>query len=528
MSSFTENIALLVKAVRHRGEAACVEKKHAVPAKRVTLTAVLLSIAALISGCAAGPDFHRPAAPAVSGYTRKPLKVTGSSPAVPGGEGRRFVKGMDIPAQWWKLFRSQHLNKLIERALAANPTVASAQAALHQARENVKAQQAQYFPSVQVGGTANRIKEATGTISPTLNSGTPIYNLYTGQVAVSFTPDVFGANRRQVESLAAQADYQRFQLEATYLTLASNVVAAAIQEASLRAQIASTRSIIDIETRMLDITRNRLALGYVCGLDVAAQESALAQARQALPPLQMQLAQVRDQLKALTGRFPSEHMAERFDLDTLHLPAELPVSLPSRLVEQRPDVRAAEEQLHSACAQVGVAVANMLPQILLSGNLGTTATQMTDLFIPGNGFWNIGSGLTQTIFDAGALLHRKRAAEAGLEQTKAQYRDTVLTAFRDVADTLHAIESDANALLVALVAERAARKTLDITRRQYALGYTDYVALLSADQAYRQALISLVQARAARFADTAALFQALGGGWWNRSGGASARITSSR
>ncbi len=294
-------------------------------------------------------------------------------------------------------------------------------------------------------------------------------------------------------------------------------MAAAVQEASLRAQIAATQNIIEIAAKLLDIQRRHLALGYVTGLDVAAQEAALAQAQATLPPLEKQLALTRDLLAALAGRFPSEEMEEKFDLDALRLPQELPVSLPSKLVEQRPDVRAAEAQWHSASAQVGVAVANMLPQISITGAMGGTSTQIGQLFVPGNTFYNLTGSLTQTIFDAGTLLHKKRAAEAGLDQAAAQYRSTVINAFQNVADTLHALQSDADALKAAVAAERAAWRTLDLTRRQLELGSVNYPAVLAAEQAWQQALINLAQARANRFADSAALFMALGGGWWNRS-----------
>src|SRR5208283_3732160 len=297
-------------------------------------------------------------------------------------------------------------------------------------------------------------------------------------------------------SLTAQADFQRFQLEATYLTLTSNVVAAAIQEASLRSQISATLSIIKIESDMLDQLRRQFELGYAAGLDVAAQEAALAQVQQTLPPLQNQLAQTRDLLAALAGRFPNDDLEEKFAFAALSLPQELPVSLPSKLVEQRPDVRAAEEQLHSASAQVGVAVAAMLPNITLSGNLGSTATGISQLFTPGTGFWSLAGNLTQPIFQGGTLLHRKRAAEAGLDQAAAQYRATVIAAFQNVADSLHALRSDADALKAATAFEQAAKRSLDLARSQFDLGYTNYLSLLSAEQAYQQATINIAQAKA--------------------------------
>ena len=484
------------------------------------------SLLALVSGCVVGPDFHRPQAPAAAGYTAQPLTATASSPDVAGGEEQRFVKDMDIPRKWWALFESPPLNGLIERSIKANPTIDAAKAALRQARENVAVQRSFFYPTVQANGSASPQKDPIETLAPALSSGASYFTLYTAQLTVSYMPDVFGLNRRQVESLAAQAEFQLFQLEAAYLTLSSNVVAAAVQEASLRAQIAATHSIIEIAEKLLDIQRRHLALGYATGLDVAAQEAALAQVQATLPPLEKQLALTRDLLAALAGRFPGEEMEEKFDLDALSLPQELPVSLPSKLVEQRPDVRAAEAQWHSASAQVGVAVANRLPQINITGSMGGTSTQIANLFVPGATFYNITGSLTQTIFDAGALLHKNRAAQAALDQAAAQYRSTVINAFQNVADTLHALQSDADALRAAVAAERAARRTLDITRRQLELGSVNYQAALAAEQAWRQAMINLAQARANRFADSAALFMALGGGWWNPAGAAAAQPAS--
>jgi len=479
----------------------------------VLMFTVHCSLLAVLAGCVLGPNFHRPEAPAAADYASKPPAATASSPSVPGGEEQRFINGMDIPQQWWTLFESPPLNALIEKSIEANPTLDAAKAALRQARELAAAQRGLFYPTVQGNASASRQKNATETISPTLTSGEAYFSLYTGQLTISYMPDVFGLNRRQVESLDAQAEFQFFQLKAAYLTLTSNVVTAAVQEASLRAQIEATRRIIEAATKLLDIMRRDFALGYVTGLDVAAQEAALAQVQATLPPLEKQLALTRDMLAALAGRFPGEEMAEKFDLDAMRLPRELPLSLPSKLVEQRPDMRAAEASWHSACAQVGVAAANMLPQISITGAMGGTSTQLGSLFVPGNQFWNITGGVTQTIFDAGTLLHKKRAAEAALEQAAAQYRSTVLNAFQNVADTLHAIEEDANALKAAVEAERAARRSFDLTARQLELGYVNYPAVLLAEQAWRQAVISLVQARAGRFTDSAALFMALGGGW---------------
>ena len=444
----------------------------------MTIYRPIIILCLLLAGCAVGPDFQRPVAPNVDRYTPQPLPGQMASVAVKGGEVQRFVQDMDIPGQWWTLFHSKPLNDLIAQALKANPDTGAAQAALRVAWENVHAQQGAFFPSVEANFNPTRQQVSSQLASP-LASGSNIFSLHTAQVSVSYVPDVFGGNRRQVESLKAQADSQRFQLEATYLTLTSNIVAAAIQEAAFRGQIAATKRIIEIQSRLLELLQRQYALGQVAVLDVAAQEAALAQVQATLPPLEKQLAQQRDLLARLVGRFPNETLDGEFELSSLQLPQELPVSLPSKLVAQRPDVRSAEEQLHSASAEIGVSIANRLPNISLSANAGSSATAINQLFTSGTGFWALAGNLTQPIFQGGTLLHRQRAAEAAYDQAAAQYRSVVLTAFQNVADTLHAIRYDADALKAAVAAERAADKSLSIARRQLELGDISYLAILN-------------------------------------------------
>jgi NodT family efflux transporter outer membrane factor (OMF) lipoprotein len=469
----------------------------------------------LLAGCAVGPNFNKPAAPNVPGYTPTPVSTTSNTPNVSGGEEQHFVQGQDISGEWWTLFHSQPLSDLVEQSLKANPDLKAAQAALVVARENVLAQRGAYYPSVTGGFSATRAKSSSD-LSPVTNTSVLNYSLYTPEVSVSFVPDVFGLNRRTVESLQAQEQQARFALAATHITLSSNIVAAAIQEASLRAQIDATQKLIKINTNMLDILRTQFVNGYVGRLDVAAQESQLAQVAATLPPLLKQLAQQRDLLAVLSGGFPSQDLPEKFELSSLQLPQELPVSLPSQLVEQRPDVRQAEENLHSASAQIGIAVANRLPNFALTADAGSMAVVLGHLFAGGTGFWDVGASVTQPLFEGGTLLHRERAARAAYTQAAEQYRSTVITAFQNVADTLNALAQDADGLKTAASAADAAKVTLDLTTRQLHVGYVNYLALLSAEQSYQQALINLAQAQANRYADTAALFQALGGGWWHR------------
>ncbi|HEY6458403.1 MAG TPA: efflux transporter outer membrane subunit [Steroidobacteraceae bacterium] len=469
----------------------------------------------LTAGCAVGPDFKRPAAPDVSGYTTQPLETTAATQNLSGGEAQRFVQGADIAADWWTLFHSTPLNELIERSLANNPDLKAAQAALSVARENVLAQRGAYYPSAAASFSASR-QQQSGEIAPAPNANLFLYDLFTPQVSVSFVPDVFGQNRRTVESLAAQEQAVRFQMMATYTTLTANVVVTVIQEASLQAQIDATRELIDIDAGMLRILHYQFSKGYVGQLDVAAQESQLAQVTATLPPLRKQEAQLRDLLAALAGRFPSQASADNFELSSLQLPQDLPVSLPSQLVAQRPDVRQADANLHAASARIGIAIANRLPNITLSANLGSTALAMNELFTAGTASWGLGVATTAPLFQGGTLLHQERAAKAAYLQASEQYRSTVLTAFENVADTLTALEQDAAGLKAAAAAADAAKTTLDLAQRQWQAGYAGYLALLTAQQGYQQARIGLVQAQAARYADTAALFQALGGGWWHR------------
>ena len=491
-------------------------RAHGMYAKRLFGTAVTLTAASLVVGCAVGPDFTRPDPPQVDRYTRQPLTSRTTSAAVAGGESQRFVQEMDIPGKWWTLFRSRGLNALIDRSLKANPTLDSAMAALRQASENVHAQEGKFFPLVQANYTPMREQIAQSVVGNEPIPGVSTFNLHTAQGLISYTFDLWGLNRRTVESLQAQAESQRFLVEAAYLTLTSNVVAAAVQEASLRDQIAATHKIIDINSDMLGILRKQFDTGYANRIDVAVQEAQLAQVRATLPPLQKQLAQQRDLLTALTGRFPSEEPPERFDLATLHLPRDLPVSLPSKLIEQRPDVRSSEELLHSASAQIGVAVANMLPDVTMTATGGYIGQALPGLISPANGFWTLAGSVTQPVFDGFTLLHLKRAAEDAYDQAAATYRSTVISALQNVADQLHALREDANALKAAAEWEHAAKISLDLSRQQMQTGYANVLLLLAAEMAYQQAVIAVVQARAARLADVVALYQALGGGWWNR------------
>ncbi|MGS0741321.1 efflux transporter outer membrane subunit [Glaciimonas sp. GG7] len=472
-----------------------------------------IALMLLLAGCTVGPAFKTPAAPdGGDSYTSSPLpQQTASSPDAVAGSAQHFAYQQDIPAQWWTLFRSVELDHMIRDALKRSPSMASAQAALRQVQENLRSQTGSLlYPNVsgQLGAGREKLNGTSGVAG--------IFNLYSASVNVSYTVDVFGANRLQLEGLQASVDFQQFQLEATYLTLTSNLVTTAIAEASLRAQLQATHEILEAQEKQLDVVEKQLNLGAIPRSTVLLQRNTVAQTRATLPPLQKALEQTRHQLSVYAGRLPSEPGLPEFDLASLQLPQDLPVSLPSVLVRQRPDIRASEALLHQASAQVGVATANLYPQINLTGSYGSSATNINKLLSPGAAMWSLFAGLTQPIFNGGALTAKKRAAAAAYDKAAADYRATVLTAFQNVADSLRALDYDAATLKQQAEVESLSRESLDLSTQQFKLGAISYLTLLDAQRTYQQARVGLVKAQAARYADSAALFQAMGGGWWNR------------
>jgi NodT family efflux transporter outer membrane factor (OMF) lipoprotein len=468
-----------------------------------------------MSGCAVGPDFEQPELPGGASFISAPLRTTAGAPTRAGAH-QRFAPASEIPPEWWALFHCRALNTLIEEAIGTNPDLEAAEATLRSAVATARAQQSSLFPLVTANFNASQNK-TPGALSPATASNALIYSLYTAQASVTYTLDVFGGVRRAVEAQDALADFQYHQYRAAYLTLAANVANAAVTEASLREQIEATQEIIRLQKETLRILRLQVEKGQTAEIDAVAQETALAQSELALPPLRKQLAQNRNLLAALIGNFPNNPPREGFRLANLHLPRELPIRLPSELVRQRPDVQAAEATLHSAEALVGVAIANRLPNFTIAANYGASSVALDKLFAPNSVFWNMAGNAAQTVFDADGLRQRQKAAEAAYEAAAASYRSTVLTAFQNVADSLRAIQYDALALAAAANAERSASEYLAITKKKLELGAANSIVLLSAQQAYQQARIAMIQAQAARLSDTIALFQALGGGWWRRS-----------
>jgi NodT family efflux transporter outer membrane factor (OMF) lipoprotein len=465
----------------------------------------IVALAAGLAGCAVGPNFQTSAAPTSTGYGP-------GEPAAP-IPGQAVERGARPAADWWRAFGSPELDALVREALAANPDLKSADAALRQAHELLAAQRGALLPGVDASYQAQRAK-TSNALSPVLaEPESPIYSLHTAQIEVSYVLDVFGGTRRAVEQAAAQAEALRFQYEAARQALIANVVAGAVQEASLRRQLEAAEAQAAALRDILAFTRRQAELGALGQADVAAAETTLAQADQAVPPLKKALEQQKTALAVLLGREAGGAPAPEIDLDRLALPKDLPLAMPAQLVRQRPDIRAAEANLHAASAAVGVAVAARLPNISLSAVAGGASPILSTLTSGGNDFWTLSAGVTQPIFEGGSLLHRQKAAEAALDQAKAQYRSTVLTALKNVADTLGALQTDSEALRAAVTADEAAQRSLLFSRRQLELGQIGGLAERSAEQAAAQARSARAAAEAARYADTAALFQAVGGDW---------------
>jgi NodT family efflux transporter outer membrane factor (OMF) lipoprotein len=475
-----------------------------------------LTAAAVLAGCTVGPDFQAPAKPDDARFTETPMPDKTASAKTIGGAAQTLQTGRDIPGDWWTLFHSPRIEAVVIQALKANPDLTAAQATLREARENQRAEQGALFPSVNASGSGTRERISPYSLGEPGGTSPP-FTLYDPSLSLSYTLDVFGGIRRQVEQLGAQVDYQRFELEATYLNLTSNVVLAALTEASLQAQIDATQDIIKIYQQSLKVTQSRFELGGVSRSDVLQQEANLASALSTLPPLQKQLEQERNQIAVYLGARPDRFSGPTVELAALTLPEDLPVSLPSNLVEQRPDIQAYEALLHAATAQVGVATANLLPQFTLSASYGREGLSLADLFTPAGIVWSLAGAVSQPVFQGGALLAKRRAAQAALDVSAAQYSSTVNNAFQAVANALVAIRRDAETLAASLQSVQAAEASLKVAQAQFQAGGITYVSVLQTEQTYQSARLSLVSAQAARFTDTVALFQALGGGWWNRS-----------
>ncbi len=476
-----------------------------------------------VGGCAVGPDFATPPAPDATTYTPEPVSERTVAADTDGGAAQHLQWGGDLPGAWWTLFGSADLSAMIDEAIANHPSIEAQQAALREAEQTLAAEQGTLFPTVS--GAADRNRSKSNPALSGFPSTVPSFfsSVYGATLTVSYNLDLWGGERRSIEGMEAARDAERYALEASVLTLTSNLANQAITVASLRAQIAATIEIERSQTDQLALIRRRFALGSLTQADVLQQEALLAATNATLPGLDQQLALAQHQLAVLRGRLPADTPPAEFDLAAFVLPGELPVSLPSSLVRQRPDIRQQEALLHQASAEIGVATANMLPQIGLSGNFGGASTALAELLHGASNTWSLTGDVGQTLFDGGTLSAKRQAARAAFDQAAANYRGVVLTAFQSVADVLTALENDARALKAQTAALAAAKASLDLTSRRYAIGAVDEVTLLAAQQSYQTAKLAQVRATASRYQDTVLLFQALGGGWWNRDAAKSLR-----
>ncbi len=480
-------------------------------ADRECLLGVVIVAALSLSGCAVGPDFKAPAGPAATGYSAQPVSRETASAPVVGGEAQHLVDA-NVPADWWHLFRSPALDALVDEALRASPSVMQAEARLRQAQAEAQAQFGYALPSVD--GTVSAVRQQINPEAFGFNTPKPgPFTLYSASVSVSYALDIFGGVRRALEASQAQVDTQRYELEAARLSLAGNVVTTAVRIAALEAQIATTQRLAAKQRKQLEITERRLSVGGVAQVDAFSQRTLVAQTDATMPPLMQQAAQQRHRLSVLLGREPGAGLPELPSLDALHLPDPLPVSLPSTLAQRRPDIRAAEAMWHEASANVGVATANLFPRITLSAGLGSETTSFRNLLGAGSSIWNLGAGLTQPIFHGGTLRAKKREAEAAYDAAGAAYKQAVLQGLQEVADALHAVNNDAQTLQARALATDQAHQTLRAAQARHAAGGISTLTLLDAQRQVDQATLQQVQSQADRLLDSAALMQALGGGW---------------
>jgi NodT family efflux transporter outer membrane factor (OMF) lipoprotein len=463
-----------------------------------------------MAGCAVGPDFVRPKPPAVTQYTHEHAPEETASAD---GQAQKFEMGAKIAGDWWRLFNSPELDAVVRKAIDENRSLQSALARLRQSQENLRAGYGVFFPQIDASFSPTRQEFSPAQFGSPASSS--IFNLFTLTGKVSYVADVFGGQRRTVENLAAQLEYQRQTARAAYLTLVGNVVNTSIAGAAYRAQIDATEQIIGFQKEQLRITQNQAQAGTVPYSNVLAIRAQLAATEATLPPLKKSLVQAQHLLTALVGQTPEQWAPPPFDLANFTLPVELPVSLPSELTRLRPDILAAEAQLHAASANIGVATAAMFPSLTLSGNYGQNSTDIASLFSASGSFWSMGANLAAPVFHGGTLWFQRRAAIQAWQASLSDYQQAVTAGFQQTADALRALEFDARTLEAQSEALETAGRTLQLVETNLRAGLVNYLQVLSANNQYQQARLGHVQAQALRLQDTTALFAALGGGWWD-------------
>jgi NodT family efflux transporter outer membrane factor (OMF) lipoprotein len=464
----------------------------------------------VVAGCSVGPNFQRPKAPSATQFT------SGSQPdktVAADGVTQRFEVGRNLVADWWRLFQSAQVDAVVSRAILRNPTLEAARASLRRSQNLMRAGYGAFFPQIdaQLGATYQQLSPLRfGQNQPAVD-----FALFTASATVSYTIDIWGGQRRQVEALGAQVEAQRYTLDGAFVMLCANVVDAMIARAGYQAQMDATRAVVDLEREQVRITEAQATGGTVPYANVLAIRSQTASTEALLPQLQLKIDQSNHLLAALVGEVPSAWSPPTVALDALSLPTDVPVSLPSKLVGQRPDILIAEALLHAANAQIGVATAAMLPNVTLSATGGWNNTGVNTLFDPGGAFWSLGGGLAQPIFHGGTLWHQRKAAIDARDQALFTYEQTVLTAFEQVADSLRALEHDAEIVKAQKEAAVTADEAVHLVEANYRAGIANYLQIIIANEQYLQAKIAYTQAAAQRMQDTVALYVALGGGWWS-------------
>lgn len=473
--------------------------------------ALTAGVAMALAGCEVGPDFARPAAPSATQYdtSADPVATVAAD-----GTSQSFTPAAEIPADWWRLFNAPQLDEMVRQGLAGSPTLAAAEATLRQSEHSLRAGEGVFFP--QIGADFGAQRERLSTTKFGEASKGSIFNLFTPEATISYTLDVFGGERRTVEALAADVDAEKNTARAAALTLASNIVNGAVAMAAYQAEIDATQEIVDLQQQQVKLSEVQAKAGTAAYASVLSLEAQLEATEAALPPLRQKLSQTDHLLAMLTGRLPAEWQPPKLGFADLTLPHVLPISLPSSLVGQRPDILNAESQMHAASAEIGVATAAMLPNFTLDGAFGFSNTSLGTLLATGGKFWSLGADVAQPIIDGGTLWFRRKATIDAYDAASADYRQTVLAAFQQVADTLRALEHDAEALAADEKALDTARRALQLVQANYRAGLATYSEVLIADAQYHQALITDIQTRATRYQDTVALFVALGGGWWTK------------
>ena len=464
---------------------------------------------ALLGGCAVGPNFVRPAAPDTDRYTHE---AQPEATVKADGQAQHFTPGTDIPADWWRLFKSPQLDAIVRQAISNNPTLQAAEASLRQSQDNLREGYGLYFPQGHAGASASR--QLTAPVQQGSQSSGSIFNLFTASGTISYTLDVFGGKRRTVEGLRAQADSQRYESKAAFLALSANVVNTSVARAAYMAQIRATEQLIELENQQLHLAETQVRAGTAPYSTVLSVRSLISATQALLAPLEQNASQAEHLLAMLEGVVPSKANLPDIDLAELSLPADLPLSLPSDLVNQRPDILSSEALMHLASANIGIATAAMFPSFSLSGTYGGASTTLANLSAVSK-FWSIGPTATTPVFQGNSLWYVRRASIDAYQQSQATYRQTVLGAFEQVADSLKALEHDAEGLQAQVEAQRAAGEALNLLQVNYRAGLVAFPDVLTADVQFHQATIGWLQALAQRHQDTVALFVALGGGWWN-------------